>query len=94
MIELIEHLVHPLIQHPDDMHVEVTEGESVLLIELSLHSDDIEAVKGDNGDRLQAVRHLLSVASGPRKPSLELVESDEAEAEAETSEDEASGATE
>ena len=93
MIELIEHLVHPLIQHPEDMSVEVTEGESVLLIELGLHNDDIEAVKGENGARLQALRHLLSVASGPRKPSLELVGSDEAE-EATEEETEAVGATE
>jgi uncharacterized protein len=80
MIELIEHLVHPLIQHPEDMQVNVTEGDSVLLIELSLHDDDIEAVQGENGDRLQAVRHLLSVASGPRKPSLELISAKDAEA--------------
>ncbi len=77
MQALIEHLLQPILQHPADMKLNVIEGKASLLIELQVHDDDVEIVCGQNNSRLQAIRHILSIASGKRKPSLELITGDD-----------------
>jgi len=70
---LIEHLLHPLLQHPEEMKLNVIEGKASILVQLKVHDDDVDVVLGENESHIHAVRHILSIASGKRKPSLELV---------------------
>ena len=72
MEELIQHIVKPLLTHPDSLNLQVTEGESSIFIEMGVHDDDVSAVLGKDKERLTALKHLMSIASGPKKPSLEL----------------------
>ena len=74
MTDLIEHLVRPLLSYPDDLQISLTEGESMVLIEMSINPEDIDVIRGQNNERLQAIRYLLSAAGGPLKPTLELIE--------------------
>ena len=72
MQELIQHIVTPLLSQPDSLKLEVTEGDSSIFIEMEVHDDDVDAIVGENNQRLNAIRHLMSIASGPKKPSLEI----------------------
>ena len=72
MKALVEHLVRGIVKHPADVKVNAVEGEASLLLELSVHGDDVAAVNGADGETLQALRTVLSSASGRRKAILEL----------------------
>jgi predicted RNA-binding protein YlqC (UPF0109 family) len=82
MNELLEHLLHPLLDHPEDMQVNITEGDSLILIELSLHADDDQELRGSKQEHLQSVKRVLSIASGSRKATIELVGQSEDSTEA------------
>jgi predicted RNA-binding protein YlqC (UPF0109 family) len=73
MQQLLEHLLLPIVQHPEDLDFAITEGESSVLIEMKLNSDDEALLLEDDSAKLFSIRHILSIASGSKKPSLEIV---------------------
>jgi predicted RNA-binding protein YlqC (UPF0109 family) len=73
MRELLEHTITPLLEHPEDLNLSIVEGEAVTLIEVSVHDDDLGNVSGEDDSHLRALRRILSIASGAKKASLELV---------------------
>jgi hypothetical protein len=75
MEELVNFIVRGLVDNPDEVHVNMVEGESSVILELSVHRNDVELVQGDDGATLMSLKHVLSAASGRRKAILELVES-------------------
>ena len=75
MQELIQHIVSPLLKYPEDLNLQVTEGESSIFIEMGVHDDDVATVLGEDNERITAIKHIMSIASGPKKPSLELTNS-------------------
>lgn len=80
MVELVKHLVAPVVQHPDDVSVSVVEeGEAALILELSVHEDDHDRVDGERGRTLRAIRTVLSAAAGRKKATLDLVAAGETE---------------
>jgi predicted RNA-binding protein YlqC (UPF0109 family) len=83
MQDLVFHLVRPLVTHPDDVKVQVVEGEATVMLEMSVHKDDRERVQGDNGRTLRAIRNILSAAAGRRKATLDLVDDHALEASSE-----------
>ena len=74
MQDLVEHLVRPIVDHPDDISVQTVEGESVVMLELVVHPDDHDKLNADDGRTLRALRTVLSAAAGKRKATLDLVE--------------------
>ena len=60
MQELIEHLLHPILKHPDEMDLNIIEGKASVLVELKVHDDDAEELQRDDEQSLNAVRHILS----------------------------------
>jgi predicted RNA-binding protein YlqC (UPF0109 family) len=91
MQELLEHLLLPVLQNPDDLDLRIREGGSSVFIEMKLHPDDEKLLLAEDSKMLFSVRHILSIASGSRKPSLELVsefiESEEESSSEDSSED-------
>jgi len=73
--ELVEYIVKPLVEHPDDVSVTVIEGEASVMLELRVNVADEAAVLGDDGIRLRDIQQVLAIAGGDRKPVLELIES-------------------
>lgn len=71
---LVAHLTRGLVSRPDQVVVNVVEGEAAVLLELSVAPEDVEAVKGPGGETLRALRTVLSASSGRRKAVLELIE--------------------
>lgn len=78
MEDLVRHLVTPLVANPDDVAVSTVDGDSVTIVELSVHADDRKIFEDDGN--LRAVRNVLSAAAGSKKATVELV-SDGADSE-------------
>ena len=74
MIELAEHLLKPIVAHPDDISIQVVEGDSATILEAVVHPDDRAIFDGDEGRTLRAIRNILSAAAGRRKATLDIVE--------------------
>lgn len=74
MQSLVEYVVKPLVSNPDEVSVEVIEGDASVILELRVAADDMDAVRGDDGIRLRDIQQVLSIAGGDRKPVLELIE--------------------
>lgn len=74
MEALVRHLVTPIVDHPDEVSLNVVEGEAVITLELKVHPDDFAAVDGERGRTLRSIRNILSAAAGSKKATLDLVD--------------------
>lgn len=74
MTDLVLHLVKPIVDHGDDVNVNVIEAEASVTLELTVNPADIEAVVGDNGRTIRSIRNILSAAAGRRKATLDLID--------------------
>jgi uncharacterized protein len=63
MKDLLEYLAKALVDHPDDVQVEVIEGERSVILQLKVHVDDIGKVIGKQGRIAQALRTLVKAAA-------------------------------
>lgn len=71
---LVRHLVEPLLNHPDELEIDVVDEEAVITFELSMHPDDAEIVDGERGRTIRSIRNILSAAAGSKKVTVDLVE--------------------
>lgn len=74
MIELAQHLLKPVVAHPDDISIQVVEGEASVILEAIVHPDDRTTLEDDGGRTLRSIRNILSAAAGRRRATLDLVE--------------------
>lgn len=74
MQDLVLHLVKPIVANPDDVKVQVVEGEATVMLELTVNESDRELVTGENGRTIRAIRNVLSAAAGRKKATLDLVD--------------------
>lgn len=81
MKELVDFLVRPLLQHPDALHINVVEGSSSVLLEVHVHDDDYDRVRGEDGGAFQAVQQVVAASGGTVKPVVDLMEPGSAAAE-------------
>ncbi|MBU4175661.1 MAG: KH domain-containing protein [Actinobacteria bacterium] len=63
MEDLLEYLARALVDNPDDVQVEVIEGERSAILQLRVHPDDIGKVIGKQGRIVQAMRTLVKAAA-------------------------------
>ncbi len=74
--ELIEYLAKKLVDEPDDVRVNVVEGEKSTILELKVNQADIGKVIGKRGRIAHALRTILfatSMKSG-RRVMLEIID--------------------
>jgi predicted RNA-binding protein YlqC (UPF0109 family) len=71
--ELVDYMVRSVVKHPDDINLDVSEGDASVLLELNLHDDDRALLTADDGKLISAIRQVLSASSGERRGVLELV---------------------
>ena len=76
MEALATHLVKHIVQHPDELRAKAIEGDATIIVEMVVHPDDEERVRGENGRTLRAINTILSAAAGRRKATLDLVDAD------------------
>lgn len=64
MKELLEAIVKPLVQFPDEVNVTLIEREDAQLLELRVNSSDMGKVIGKQGRIAKAIRTVMRAASG------------------------------
>lgn len=63
MKELLEYLARSLVDQPDDVRVDVIEGESSQILQLHVAQDDIGKVIGKQGRIAKSLRTLVKAAA-------------------------------
>lgn len=76
MKELLEAIVKPLVQYPDEVNVTLTDREDSQLLELRVNPSDMGKVIGRQGRIAKAIRTVMRAASGKdgKKVIVDIVE--------------------
>ena len=76
MKELLEAIVKPIVQFPDEVDVTLTEREESQLLELRVNPSDMGKVIGKQGRIAKAIRTVMRAASGKdgKKVIVDIVE--------------------
>ncbi|TKC18636.1 KH domain-containing protein [Robertmurraya kyonggiensis] len=76
MKELIETIVKPLVDFPEDVHVNVTEESDRITYKLNVNKSDMGKVIGKQGRVAKAIRTVVYAAGSTqqKKVFLEIVE--------------------
>lgn len=74
--ELVDFLVRSLVDKPDEVSVNMVEGEKTRVLELHVAQDDIGKVIGKQGRIAKAIRTILSACATKdgKKASLEILD--------------------
>ena len=75
MKALVENIVQALVDKPEDVIVSETAGESIVILEITVHQDDIGKVIGKEGRIANAIRVVAKAAAAKRdkKVTVEIV---------------------
>jgi predicted RNA-binding protein YlqC (UPF0109 family) len=63
MKELLEYLAKALVDNPDDVEIEMIEGERSVILQLRVNTEDIGKVIGKQGRIAQALRTIVKAAA-------------------------------
>jgi predicted RNA-binding protein YlqC (UPF0109 family) len=76
MKDLITLIVQALVDQPEDVSVNEIEGAHTIVLEVTVAKSDMGKVIGKQGRNAQAIRTILSAASGKRRENyiFEIVE--------------------
>ena len=76
MKELLEAIVKPLVQFPDEVNVTLIDREDSQLLELRVNPSDMGKVIGQQGRIAKAIRTVMRAASGKdgKKVIVDIVE--------------------
>lgn len=73
MEALVEYMVRSVVNHPDAISLNVTEGDASVLFELDVHDDDRVRLSAGEDSLMDAMRQILGAADGNRRGVLEFV---------------------
>ena len=62
MKELIETIVKALVDNPDQVSVEVVEGNQMTVLELRVNAEDLGKIIGKQGRTVRSLRTIVSAA--------------------------------
>jgi predicted RNA-binding protein YlqC (UPF0109 family) len=76
MRELVQYISEALVDRPEEVQVNVVEGENSIILELKVAGDDVGKVIGKGGQTAKAMRKILSAAATKlkKKSLLQIVE--------------------
>jgi predicted RNA-binding protein YlqC (UPF0109 family) len=76
MRDLVQYISEALVDKPEDVKVNVVEGENSIILELKVAADDVGKVIGKGGQTAKAMRKILSAAATKlkKKSLLQIVE--------------------
>lgn len=74
--DLVEYIVKSLVDIPDEVSINVIEGEKSTILELKVASDDVGKVIGKQGRIAKAIRTILSASAtkGGKRAVLEILD--------------------
>lgn len=75
MKELVEYIVKELVDKPDEVKINETQGESIIILEISVATDDIGKVIGKEGRIANAIRTVVKAAASKqgKKVTVEIM---------------------
>jgi len=73
--EALEHLVRGIVEHPDEVHVDLRTLRRGRVLEVRVHPDDLGKVIGRGGRTARALRTVMA-ALGGRGVRVDLVDVD------------------
>ncbi len=75
MKALVENIVRALVDHPDQVQISETAGESVVIIEVLVADEDVGKVIGKEGRIANAIRTVVKAAAAKteKKVSVEII---------------------
>ena len=62
--EALEHLVRGIVDHPDDVRVEMVNNRRGARLEIRVHPDDLGRVIGRSGRTARALRQVITGVGG------------------------------
>ncbi len=62
--EALEHLVRGIVDHPDDVRVDMIDNRRGQRLEVRVHPDDLGRVIGRNGRTAKALRQVVAGVGG------------------------------
>ena len=68
--DLVDFIVHRVVQHPGDVVIETTEDGEGSRIQLKVNAEDMGRVIGRSGRTAKALRTLVSTAAGKAGESV------------------------
>lgn len=80
MKNLVEMIVKALVDYPEEVQVTETSGESIMILEISVSSDDVGKVIGKEGRIANAIRTVVKAAAAKsdKKVTVEILTNKEA----------------
>jgi predicted RNA-binding protein YlqC (UPF0109 family) len=72
MKELVEQIARALVDNPDEVVVNVVEGQQITVLELKVHPTDLGKVIGRQGRTAKSIRTILGAAGMKTKKRLTL----------------------
>jgi predicted RNA-binding protein YlqC (UPF0109 family) len=74
--ELIKHIVHALVDHPEQVVISEVEGKQSTVLEIKVAKEDIGKIIGKQGRTAQAIRTILNAASAKvkKRTIMEIIE--------------------
>ncbi|MBJ2354977.1 MAG: KH domain-containing protein [Sphaerochaeta sp.] len=74
--DLVEYIVKSLVDVPDEVSINVIEGEKSTILELKVASEDVGKVIGKQGRIAKAIRTILSASAtkGGKRAVLEILD--------------------
>jgi hypothetical protein len=75
MKQLVENIVKALVDYPEQVQINETVGESIVILEISVASDDIGKVIGKEGRIANAIRTVVKAAAAKndKKVTVEIM---------------------
>ena len=79
MKNLVEMIVKSLVDNPDDVNINETAGESIIILEISVSADDVGKVIGKEGRIANAIRTIVKAAAAKsdKKVTVEILTNDD-----------------
>jgi hypothetical protein len=73
--DMVEYIAKSLADRPDEVQVSESQGESVIMVELNVASEDMGRMIGRKGRTINAIRSVARVLGGKmnKKVSIEIV---------------------
>ena len=77
MQELVSYILKGLVSRPDDLTVQVLDGETSVLVEVGVAPEDRERLTKEESRLLKSLRAVANAASGRKQAVIELLGADE-----------------
>lgn len=70
MKQLVEIIAKALVDNPEEVRVNETEGESIVILEINVASDDVGKIIGREGRIANAIRTVVKAAAAKQKKKV------------------------